>query len=219
MSSVFTPPGANAANAQASRNAEVAKKGLEQIEAIQPFLMDLLKTYLPMMSGPEAKARAKANAQMIDRTAQSLRHQAGYLRSPLFAMDVANQLRNQTLEQGLQGARTLQASTPADPSLATAAQLAALNSSNRAYSDALAQNLSSEAVGKRGMAEAQLANATLGLDPSQSYLASIGNLAQIFNQGVGTVYGQPQVQMRPGFGEILGQIAGAWAGSGFTLPK
>lgn len=219
MSNAFTPSGASAAQGQSKRNAKVAYMGLEQLEAIQPFLVDLLKTYLPMMSGPEAKARAQSNAQMIDRSAQSIRNQAGYLRSPIFAMDTANQIRNQTLEQGLQGARSLAASTPTDPSLTTAAQLAAVNSSNRAYSDALAQNLSSEAVGKRGLAEAQLTNAALGLDPSQSYLASIGNLAQIFNQGVGTVYGQPPVQVRPGFGEILGQIAGAWAGSGFALPK
>jgi hypothetical protein len=217
MGSVFTPPGANAAAGQAKRNAEVAKKGLEQLDIIQPFLLDLMKTYLPMMSGPEAKARAQANAQTLDKSAQSIRNQIGYLRSPVFTTDVANQVRNQTLEQGLQSARSLAASTPTDQSLATAAQLAAMNSSNRAYSDALAQNLSSDAVGKRGLAEAQLANAVLGLDPAQSYLASIGNLSQIFNQGVGTVYGQPPVQVRPGFGEILGQIAGAWAGSGFKV--
>lgn len=193
------------------------------------FGIDTALTSLFTPSGTNARKKQEAGQQTVANQAQDIAKAAGsnYFNSINYAQGFDRQLQNgltalarSTTTAGLRGqalsagnaarAQAMSQSVPmqyaTNPYLAQAFRSQNLNKAQDATNQAL--------FGAYDPARKQQAMMAL----MQALGQYKSNYSNDFSNAASIVYGQPQVQVQPGFMDIAGQALGAWAG-GQMFPK
>lgn len=210
----FTPPGTNAANAQNERNAQVAKYGMNILDTILPGVRTGISAVLPEYISSITGGQGKAD---MARAWSALQRQYTNL-SSMTPQSSAEQAKSAAMASLIRNPAFL-STILSSPGGRTSANLSAINAGNTAYSNAMQQAYSPEAQAQRIGGLLNLGTMVNTQSPAQQNLRNLVELLNIFNQAGSMVYGQPQVRVGSGLGDVLGQMASAWAGSGFKLPS
>jgi hypothetical protein len=189
MSNIFVPPGQSAANNRTQSQANVAQSGSNLLSVITPGLTQNLQY---------ANSQAPAYDNAITNAEQQL--------SPGNDAATLQRLSNAAYSNAGQAARN-------------ADQMDKSEGLSDAYASGQNTAINNEAAQQVGQDEAQMDSPEYHLQQAQGLLGVMNQGANSPLQGdysnlVSQIYGQPQVPVGEGFGQVLGSIAGSALGSG-----
>lgn len=210
----FTAPGTNARKSQDRRNSQIARGGADLFEAIQPILKDSFGS----LSGQRQFADSLEPGRRLA-ISNNIFNLANMMNNGS-ARASASRLGQEALYSGMDTYRNTVASNPGiSESLRNALLLDAQNRRADAEGRAYGEFMDPDGQAARRQ---QILGALLGLynastaSPQMNVIRDLSNLASMFG---GLVYGQPQTMVQPGLGEVLGQVAGQWASTGFQTGR
>lgn len=186
---MFTPPGANAAAAQNNNNQIIQGYGTQIAGAAMPGVMNQIK-FAGQLEPARQNAIKRSLALATPGMQQGLaERQVGTLTQD--AEDAIGNTKQQFAAAGLSAG-------------ALGGAIGDINN-NKVAGINKARNQVFDPITQARLAELSVSIANGGQQVNTGAL----------NAGSGLAYGAPQVKVGPGFGEVLGGVAGQWAGGGF----
>lgn len=209
MANAFVPPGTSAKQGQEARYRQFAGINAELVQQLLPSIQQAIGQ-LQQGQGFVAEGAPLTQAGLLQMLRQTLQQgNADYGRAQ------AMKVQNTASDAALRNARTMIASMPQDPNRANALRLDALNQGNRAGANALTQYYDPATQQARTAQTAQTIGGLSNQIANNPFTQNAAALANILSQFGGNIYGEPQVKVGAGLGDVLGSVAGAWAGTGF----
>ncbi len=209
MANAFVPPGTSAKQGQQARYRRFANINSNLVEQLLPSIQQALGQ-LQQGNGLIAEGAPLTQAGLLQLLRQTLQQSnADYGRAQ------ATKVQNSASDAALRNARTMIASLPQDPNRANALRLDALNQGNRAGANALTQYYDPATQQARTAQTGQTLSGLSNQIANNPYTQNAAALTNILSQFGGNIYGEPQVKVGAGLGDVIGSMAGAWAGSGF----